>query len=206
MAKIDWKFNGVDTIDSDGGTQFSFKLERYKDSDTYEESLKIYSIDGEKDNGFIITSIFNLSRDIEKLKKYGVLLSAIDFRDIEKLIEANYLKLEPVTVSLDSDTRFDELIEAVKEHMNGNKDMITNDLCYILVNDFNDLVKDCGFYEYEMRALRGQLKDKGYILTKGNRYAIPARIKKDKVVRAIAFKRDKLGIELPADKKSDADE
>lgn len=214
MAKIDWKFNGVDMIGAGDTTPFSFKLERYKNSSTYEEGLKVYSFVNGVDNGFIVTTIYNLEKDIEQLMRYGVVLSTLEFRDLKKAIEDNYLKLEPVSISLDSDSRFDELIALVKEFIEGESNktgVIKGELCYVPVNDFNKLAEDCEFYEYEIRALRGQLKDKGYIHTTGNRFAGVTKIN-DKSVRAIAFKRDKLGVAVPVSKKdkqskkSDADE
>lgn len=214
MAKIDWKFDGVDKIDADADTPFSFRLERYKDSSTYEESLKVYSLLNGSDNGFIVTSILNLYKDIKQLKKYGVVLSDIGFIDLQKVVEENYLKLDIVSVSLpedSTDSRFEDLIASVKEFVDGKADLITNDLCYVPVNEFNGLVKDCKYYEYEMKALREQLATQGYINAAENRYTKVARIK-DKGVRVIAFKRDKLGVELPVvkkdkqSKKSGADE
>lgn len=112
--------------------------------------------------------------------------------------QLHHLNLSIVSVNLAKDSRFDELIESVKERV---KDDDEGDLICIPVNEFNDLVEDCGFYEYEMRALRGRLKDEGYIHTKGNRFAIPVRIKKDKVSRMVAFKKDKLGVAVPVSKK-----
>ena len=53
MAKITWNFDGTDTIDAGNTSPFSFKLERYKDSNTFEESLKISSFVNGADNGFI---------------------------------------------------------------------------------------------------------------------------------------------------------
>lgn len=198
MAKIDWTFNGKDTIGV-GTTLFSFRLERYKDDSTHEESLKINSLLDGSENGFIVTTIYNLEKDITQLMKYGVVLSAIDFRDLQQEIVNNYLKLKPVPINLGSDSRFTELITSVREYVDGNADLITNVFCYIPVNDFNTLAEDCGFYEYEMKMLRGQLKDKGYIHTAGKRYTTVTRIK-NKAVRAIAFKRNKLKISDPVAK------
>lgn len=196
MAKIDWTFNGKDMIDAGSTTSFSFRLERYKDDSTHEESLKISSLLDGNDNGFIITTIYNLEKDITQLMKYGVVLSVIEFKDLQQAIVNNYLKLKPVAISLDSDSRFTELIALVREYVDSNEDLIANNFCYIPVNEFNILAEDCGFYEYEIKILRRQLRDKDYIHTTGNRYAIPARIK-NRVVRAIAFKKDKLGIKVP---------
>lgn len=211
MAKITWNFDGTDTIDAGNTSPFSFKLERYKDSNTFEESLKISSFVNGADNGFIVTSIQDLRKDIVQLKKYGVLLSTIEFHDLQQKIEDNYLTLKPVTMSLASDTRVDDLLAAAIEYVDGNADLITNDLCYVPVNEFNSIAEDCGFYKYEIKALRGQLNSQGYIRTSGNRLAITVRIK-DKPTRVIAFKRNKLGVKIPVStknkqsKKSDADE
>lgn len=204
MAKIVWTFNKEkSTISAGNATPFSFELERYKDANTFEETLKISSLLKGEANGFIVTTIYNLGKDIKQLKKYGVVLSDIDFIDLQKAIENNYLKLKIESVNLEKDSkdhRFEDLIASVKEFVDGNVDLITNDLCYVPVNEFNGLVKDCKYYEYEMKALREQLATQGYIQTPENRYTKVVRIK-GKGVRAIAFKRDKLGVAVPVSKK-----
>lgn len=211
MAKITWNFDGTDTIDAGNTSPFSFKLERYKDSNTFEESLKISSFVNGADNGFIVTSIQDLGKDIVQLKKYGVLLSTIEFHDLQQEIENNYLTLQSVVMNLNGDTRIEELIASAIEYVDGNADLITNDLCYVPVNEFNSMAEECGFYKYEIKALRGQLKSQGYIHTSGNRLAVTVRIK-DKPTRVIAFIREKLGVEILVStknkqtKKSDADE
>lgn len=82
-----------------------------------------------------------------------------------------------------------------------DKDLITQDLCYVPVNMFNDLAHDCNYYDFEMKSLRAALDKAGYIRTVSGRYAILTRIK-DKPERVIAFYREKLGIESPAKKDS----
>ena len=206
MAKIVWMFNEEDTIEAGNATPFSFKLERYKDDSTHEESLKISSFLNGSDNGFIVTTIYNLEKDITQLMKYGVVLSAIEFKDLHKEIQKNYLKLKTVPISLDSDPRFDELIDSIKEYAKGNKDLIGDGLFKIPVIEFNELSEDCGFYGYEIKALRGQLNSQDYIHTSGGRFAIVARVR-NKTTRVIAFKLDKLGIKDPdSDKDNQAKE
>lgn len=137
--------------------------------------------------------------------------STIEFHDLQQKIEDNYLTLQSVVMNLNDDPRIKELIASAIEYVDGNSDLITNDLCYVPVNEFNSLAEECGFYKYEIRALRGQLNSQGYIHTSGNRLAITVRIK-DKPTRVIAFKRNKLGVKIPVSKKnkqgkkSDADE
>ena len=221
MAKIDWTFNkqdnmikGTKKIDQDKSISFAFRLERYKDSVTYEDSLKVFSLIDDENNGFIETTIYDLGKDIKQLKKYGVVLSSIEFGDLQQKIEDNYLDLNIVPVSFAKDPRFGELIAEVRKYVNDNPDYITNDFCYVPVDNFNKLAESCEFYEYELKKLRGYLNAQGYIRTAQNRYSTTVRINKDKdkVVRVIAFKRDKLGIEKPVvkkdkqSKKSGADE
>ena len=69
------------------------------------------------------------------------------------------------------------------------------------VNTFNGLAYDCGYSEYEMKNLRSQLAQDDYIHhnKESGRYARLKRLS-GKPERVIAFKRDKLGVELPPDK------
>lgn len=178
-------------------SQFSFELERYKDSDTHEESIKITNLKNGEENGVIVTSIMDLASDITKFKKFGVVIGDSYFRDLVKQIELVYLDIHEVTVTFDkNDERLKELFSQIKEYVTGDKDLVTDDFCYIPVAMFNDLAGDCGYRSYEMKTLREQLSQGDYIHTASGRFAILKRIK-DKPERVVAFYREKLGVEVP---------
>lgn len=197
MAKsINWRFEAPDKIVYSGEAskvkeRFSFILTRYKDADTHEESLKIASLLSGADNGFIMTSIVTLESDIKQLMRYGVVLSALDFRELRIAIENNYLELSVTAISLDEDTRFDDLLEQTAAFVNGDSNLNGGDFCFVSVSDFNDLTEDCGYNAYEMKALRASLFKGGYIRKQGDRYTVIERIS-GKPQRVIAFYRTKL--------------
>lgn len=194
-------------------SQFSFKLERYKDSETHEESMKITNYKNGIENGEIVTSILDLASDITKFKKFGVVIGDSYFRDLVKQIELVYLDIHEVTVTFaENDGRLIELFSQIKEYVTGDKDLVTDGFCYIPVAMFNDLAGDCGYRSYEMKTLREQLHNSGYIKMASGRYAILKRIK-DKPERVVAFYREKLGVEVSVKQtktatkeKSDTDE
>ena len=82
QKNVRWEFDKAnatiyvsdDSVKADNEKRFSFKIERYKDEVTREESLKVLSILDGKENGSIVTSILNLSDDIKQLKRFGVVL------------------------------------------------------------------------------------------------------------------------------------
>ena len=147
-----------------------------------------------------MTSILNLESDIKQFMKYGVVLSAIDYRDLRKTIEDNYLYLRDTPITLEADTRLDSLLGQVKDYLSISTDLINDDFCFIPVTVFNDLAGDCGYGSYEMKALRERLAKDGYIRIQSGRYAILKRIK-NRPERVIAFYREKIGMELPKDSK-----
>ena len=180
--------------------RFSFKLEIFKDSETHIESMKITNYKDGNDNGYIVTSIVNLGQDIKGFKKFGVVIGDTYFRDLAREIEKEYANIEVGTVALStSDTRYSDLIEEIKRYFTEYRenDYITDDFCNIPVNVFNGLASDCGYNEYEMRNLRGQLAQDKYIHVVSGRFAILKRIG-SKPERVVAFYREKLGIEMPA--------
>ena len=198
----------VETAES----HFTFDLERYKDDQTHEEWLKIFCFYNGNENGNITTSISTLESDIKQFKKYGVVLEETSYHDLYKRIEMSYLSLKSKTVSLDKDvSRREELIDQVKAYVDTDVHSITQDFCYIRVNDFNEIARDCGYSDYEMKSLRSALAHDELIHVVSGRYAILTRIK-DKPERVIAFYREKLGVEVPTKEdsrkaeKSDTDE
>lgn len=204
--RVIWEFVSPNMVSVSGDStkaelekQFSFRIERFKDITTHEETLKITSLLNGNDNGSVVSTSLDLASNIKQLMRYGVVLSAVDFRDIQKRIEENYLKLSVSSISMNGDARLEELIDQVKAYVNGVGDLITDDFCYVPVGDFNDLAEDCGFYSYEMKSLRSMLAKEKYIHVVGDRFAILKRIK-EKPTRVVAFYREKLNIDVPVKK------
>lgn len=205
--RVYWEFVAPDIIrvsdDCDDKAKeklFPFQLVRYKDSDTHEESLKIISIVDGTENGSIVTNILDLEKDIKQLMRFGVVLNQIEFREICRRIEENYVSLNKTPVTLGNDSRLGDLIEEVKKYVRSSADYITEDDCYVPVNDFNGMASDGGYSGYEMKTLRKTLASGGYIRTTPGRYATLARIR-NKPERVIAFDRKKLEVEVPEKKK-----
>lgn len=203
--KVFWIFdNGVMKVDeeksvkADVESRFQFKLVIYKDAETHVESIKITNYKDGQENGSIVTSILDLGKDLRTFKKFGVVMGDTYFRDLARRIEEEYANIEVGEVTLSkSDTRYNELITEVKDYLSGSAEYITEDFCYIPVNMFNEICIDCGYSDYEMKNLRGQLAQDKYIHVVSGRYAILKRLG-NKPERVIAFYRKKLGIEMPA--------
>lgn len=193
-----------DSIQADKEKKFAFQLTRFKDNATHEESLKIDCFLDGADNGSITTDICSLENDLKEFRRYGVALSTIDFRDIRKVIEDNYLQLDCTAISLESDSRFSDLLEIVKEYVQQADYLITESFAYVRVSDFNGIAEDCGYYPYETRTLRLKLADMGYLRKQGNRFAGLVRLR-DKPERVISFYRDKLGVPYTPKKRKDVD-
>lgn len=193
----------VDTVTSKKAeleARFSFKLEVYKDSETHVESMKITNFKDGSENGSITTSIVDLPQDIKKFKRFGVVIGDTYFRDLASDIAKHYLDIQVSTVSFArNDERFNDLIRQVTDFITGLEGYITERFCYIPVNEFNGLAVDCGYSDYEMRTLREQLVQSGFIHKdeKSGRYTKIQRIKKDKPERVIAFDREKLEVAMP---------
>ncbi|WP_306568287.1 hypothetical protein [Faecalispora jeddahensis] len=189
--------------------RFSFKLEKFKDPNTYEESLKITSYVNEKENekeetkenGFIVTNLISLENDIKDFKRFGVMLENTYYRDLSKAIELVYLDIKKSSINADQEERMEQLIDAVKDYVKGNSALISQDYCDIPVMDFNDIAMDCGYASYEMRSLREALNTKDYIYVVSGRYAVIARIN-NKPIRVIRFHREKINVPLPEEKEN----
>lgn len=179
---------------------FSFRLTRYKDDETHEESLEIKSLLNSNDNGSIMTAIYDLERDLKGLMRFGVVLDSLDLNELSMVIKSSYLNLPMTKLAIANDERLTSLIELVKEYVRGDADLITEDFCYICVNMFNDLALDCGYSNYELKALRSMLVKGKYIYTQAGRYAVLKRIK-DKPERVLAFYRKKIKVEVPVKQK-----
>lgn len=221
--KVHWKFDmdsstfyvskeKSDLAESEA--RFKFRVVIFKDIDTHIESMKItnYVIDkktvadGEweaaegKENGSIVTSIYDLGQKMRDFKKFGVVIGDTYFRDLARRIEEEYANIEvgEVTLSM-GDTRYSDLIAEVERFFTDYNEYISEDFCYIPVNTFTGLCSDCGYSEYEMKNLRSQLAQEKYIRIVSGRYAILKRLA-NKPERVVAFYREKLGIEVPEKK------
>lgn len=172
-------------------TVFSFLLERFKDVDTYEETLKISCQKDGKDNGVIVTDIMNLSKDITGFMRFGVVIGQTYFSDVAQKIQDNYFNITEQTSSLQSDNRLTELLSQVKEYVGDSKDYRTQDFCFVPVVDFNGLAEDCGYASYEMKPLRALLVNQNFVYTVGGRFAQLKRIK-TKPERVVMFYKVKL--------------
>lgn len=204
--KVFWIFDpststiSVDTATSVNATleaRFSFELEIFKDSDTHVESMKITNYKDGNENGSILTSIVDLEKDIKSFKRFGVVIKDSYFRELAIRIEDVYADIRVSQVVLSgNDKRLGDLLDQVKLFVTDSREYITESFCYIPVNMFNGLASDCGYDEYEMKSLRSQLADNGYIYTTSGRYAILKRVL-NKPERVIAFYREKLKVEMP---------
>lgn len=210
VKKVEWIFDpDSSTMKVDQATstnaelesRFEFRLEVYKDNETHVESMKITNKKDGVENGSITTSIVNLEKDIKNFKMFGVVIGDTYFRRLANEIEKHYLDIRVSSISFSkNDHRFDDLIRQVQDYFEGLDAYIDKDSCYIPVNDFNGLADDCEYCDYEMRTLREQLVQEGYIHKKKDRYTMLKRIKKDKPERVIVFDREKLDVKLPEPK------
>ncbi len=206
--KVHWVFdkkNSVMSVDketsvkADVESRFKFKLVIYKDAETHIESIKITNYKDDVGNGSIVTSIFDLGKDLRTFKRFGVVIGDTYFRDLARRIEDEYANIEIGKVTLSkSDARYEDLITEIKRYFTEYKedDYVTEDFCNIPVNSFNGLASDCGYNEYEIKNLRSQLAQDNYIHVVSGRYAILKRMG-NKPERVVAFYREKLGIEMP---------
>ncbi len=206
--KVHWVFDkdsgimSVDTatsVKADLESRFKFKLVIYKDAETHIESIKITNYKDGQENGSIVTSIFDLGKDLRTFKRLGVVIGDTYIRDLARRIEEEYANIEIGEVTLSkSDTRYEDLIAEIKRYFAEYKldDYVTKDFCNIPVNSFNGLASDCGYSEYEMKNLRSQLAQDKYIHVVSGRYAILKRMG-SKPERVVAFYREKLGVEMP---------
>jgi len=154
----------------------------------------------EKENGTVTTNLYSLDDDIKQFMRFGVAFTPIQFRDLRRVIEENYLDINSDEISFKGDNRLDNLLDTVKEFVKDSTIYIDNDFCYVPVNSFNELAEDCEYKSYEIKSLREMLSNE-YIHTVGGRYAILKRIK-DRPERVLAFYREKIGVEVPKKKGS----
>lgn len=174
-------------------SKFSFAFARYKGVDTKRERLVIKCLLENVSNGEAETTIDNLDKAFNELMQYGVVFSNDnELIKLKRKIKKIYLDITIIEVKEDDiDDRFIGFLKAIGEYIKLSEKDNTDDLCFISVAVFDDIVKDCGYKSYEMQNLRKKLKDKKYIRSIGERIAIIVRYQ-GKPSRVIAFLRKKM--------------
>jgi len=178
--------------------RFQFELTIYKDPTTHVESLSIVNFKDGQENGSIVTSVIELNKDIRTFKRFGVVIGDTYYRDLAQRIEAEYANIPVENIgSLSKDARYKDLISEIIDYFVDYKNYIIDDHCYMPVNMFNELASDCGYNEYEMRSLRGQLIDDDYVYMKqAGRFTMLKRLPGGKgPERVVAFDKNKLEIQ-----------
>jgi len=214
--KIVWLFdekNGILSIsneskEADSEKAFSFKLTRYKDSTSHEESLKITcyyddGVNGSQNNGNINTHIYDLDKDLKGLMKYGVAFSGVLFSDLQQQIQKVYLQLtvqppekDPNAPKMVDDSVMQEILSMIGECI---KAFDFDDKFYnIPVEQFNQLIEDSEYRVYSLKEIKIWLADqsKGYTKCGKGRLTNIVRIK-DKPTRVISFYADKIEKYIP---------
>lgn len=203
MAKFTgWDFE-KDTIyikderkDAEREKAFSFKLTRYKDKNTHEESLRIESFYKGNENGYIDTHIYDLGADLKKLKRYGVAFERSVYMNLQKKIEEVYLSLDRVDPDENpnapkhiDDSIMNEMISMIGDFAE-QYELI--DGCYhIPVENFNELIQESVYNEYNISEIKEWLKKYNYIKTGIGRYTNVKRIR-NKATRVISVIKAKI--------------
>lgn len=204
VKRVNWDYDtsdhsikvGTDSNKAELEEKFVFRLERSKDKATLEESLTIHCTMDGNDNGVVQTAIYDLDSAFDKFMRYGVAFSKIVTFELKAKIQEVYLQLPIKYIEeVNEQDRMTDLLFSVGEYIAAARDKKDTgpfpELLYVPVSEFNEMAKDCGYKDFEIKGLREELKSNGFIRVIGGRYAIVARIK-DKPTRAIAFFHDKL--------------
>lgn len=186
---------------------YQFELVRLQDEDTNEETLVISCFEKtakdekRKPHGKIRTNLFDLQSDIKEFLRYGVALQDVEFFAIASLIRKEYMqiKTEPITHELEE--KQDELIETILDflcqYITQNKIEPKNDLYYIPVMDFNNLLEQADIRKYQFNSIRKLLAEKEYIKRGQDALSVTFRSNDKRVYRALAFDAKKIDERLP---------
>ena len=197
--KLAWVYDSTDqTFSVDENCEdfkkysmLSFALTRCKDIVTHEEFLTVQSLYDEADNGSIQTSLENLSKDLGKLRKYGVALSNLQLGELKVEIDKVYLQLDVVPVHTQnnylSDDEIASVVETIRTSLKEGGYTPENGKYYVPVRDFEELFDDS---DVSPLTIRKVLLEKGYIEGSNGRTAILKKMDK-KPVRVVAFYEDK---------------
>ena len=206
--KIEWDFdkdNGIIFVsdkskDADIEKAFSFKLTRYKNNSTYEESLRVESFYNGIQNGYVDTFIYSLDKDLKKLMRFGVAFSGIVYADLQKEIENIYLSLK---IFASEDENGPKMVDKeVMEHilqMIGEfiKEFDIKDKYYhIPVEQFNLLIEESDFSKYDIISIKKWLAENKYIKCGIGRLTNLVRVK-EKPIRVISFNASEMDRFIP---------
>ena len=179
---------------------FYFKLKRLQDEDTSEEILLISCFEKipqepekphEKPHGEIRTNLLDLQSDIKEFLRYGVALQDVEFFAIASLIKRKYMKIELETVENELKSNKDRLIESILislvEYLSCNHIDRKNDLYYISVVDFDNLLSQVDIKKYQFQAVRKMLVEGKYVKRGTKEISVTFRTKDKQIYRALAF-------------------
>lgn len=175
---------------------FYFKLKRLQDEDTSEEILLISCFEKipqepEKPHGEIRTNLLDLQSDIKEFLRYGVALQDVEFFAIASLIRRKYMKIKLETVENELKNDKVKLIESVLislvEYLSCNHIEKKNDLYYISVVDFDNLLSQVDIKKYQFQAVRKILVEGKYIKRGTKEISVTFRSKDKQIYRALAF-------------------
>ena len=202
--KIVWKFNqsnstlsvSEESNEADNEKAFSFKLTRYKNKETFQESLRIESFYNGAENGYIDTFIYSLDNDLKQLKKYGVAFSVHVYSDLKQEIENVYLSLSPIEPAYDENApkTVDKIVMKAILEMIGeviNVFELNDGYYHIPVEQFNLLIEESEFNEYDITSIKKWLSINDFIKCGIGRFTNLIRVN-GKPTRVISFYADKM--------------
>lgn len=202
--KIIWEFNHSESTlsvseeskEAENEKAFSFKLTRYKNKETYQESLRIESFYNGAENGYIDTFIYSLDNDLKQLKKYGVAFSGIVYTGLKQEIENVYLSLSPIEPAYDENApkTVDKIVmKAILEMIGEVVNVFGLDEGYyhIPVEQFNLLIDESEFKEYNITSIKEWLSKNNFIKCGIGRFTNLVRLNQ-KPTRVISFYADKI--------------
>lgn len=177
---------------------YSFVTTRLKDQTTKKEVLCIRAYLKNEENGVIETSVDKLDEALLSFREYGIVFSDDNIRlKLKRRIEQEYMNIKLETIAgteenNEKEDKLDAFMAGLNEFIHALKEPFNKaGWCCLTVSEFDQLALDCGYLQFEIRNLRKQLKEKGYIHTVGDRYAIMVRYN-NKPTRVIAFIKDKI--------------
>lgn len=186
---------------------YQFELVRLQDEDTNEETLMISCFEKtdkeekRKPHGKIRTNLFDLQSDIKEFLRYGVALQDVEFFAIASLIRKEYMQIETKPITHELEEKQDELIETILDflcqYITQNKIEPKNDLYYIPVMDFNNLLEQADIRKYQFNSIRKLLAEKEYIKRGQDALSVTFRSNDKRVYRALAFDAKKIDERLP---------
>lgn len=189
--------------ESKSADKYIFFITRLKDKDTSLENLLIECYFNTRDdewekNGEVNTNIFGLERELHQFINYGVVFDDLVFERLYSAIRGAYHSFDINYVEeKQTSEKLETMLLLVGEYIGcidqaEREDQKKKGVYYIPVAEFDKWAIDCGYIEYEFRALREKLKHEEYIRVKSTgRLTALARIDK-KVTRVLVFDAKKI--------------